>query len=199
MLLFVALLHAGIILVFAHSLVLAIARPILRPLLVSIVASPPKPAAPAPDLLAPKLKPMERIVAPIAPLVTLPSPEPPPPPVPTKQRPAAAVATGPVSMPGDGPPHRIGIPLDVDAYYPVAERLRQEEGTVLLQICIYSTGKIAEVHVAASSGDRGLDDAALQVAHASRWKPAVFGGKPVTRCIHWPINFTLTHQPLLAP
>ncbi len=81
---------------------------------------------------------------------------------------------------------------DVNDYYPDASRRNNEEGRALVNVCVDPRGRVATVKVASSSGHPMLDDAALKVAKAFRFKPATQGGKPVEDCVSLPVKFVLT-------
>jgi TonB family protein len=57
--------------------------------------------------------------------------------------------------------------------FPEIARQMDASGTVYLQIDLTSSGSIANVSVAKSSGNRYLDDAALRAARASTFSPEI--------------------------
>jgi periplasmic protein TonB len=142
---------------------------------------------------------------------------PPPPPVDLKERPPVQVIAPDIniSIPVEAPPpiqivttQKVepppapraivpGTPVrptyvpDVNSYYPDASRRAGEEGRVLVKVCVNATGKIDSTDVATSSGHPGLDEAALKVARAYRFKPATSDGRPVASCPSLPGKFEL--------
>jgi protein TonB len=62
--------------------------------------------------------------------------------------------------------------------YPEAAVEDGVEGTVKLKVLVTELGGAAEVKVAQSSGDRGLDTAAVEFVKGWRYQPAVQDGKP---------------------
>ena len=76
-------------------------------------------------------------------------------------------------------------------YYPEVSRRNNEEGRPVVKICVNAAGKIESVEIASPSGHPLLDEAALKVAKAFRFKPATSEGKPVTSCPTLPVKFVL--------
>ena len=66
--------------------------------------------------------------------------------------------------------------------YPEAARQEGVEGTVKLKVLVTETGKVGQVQVIQSSGDRRLDRAAAEWVKTWRYLPAVQNGQP--RKIH---------------
>jgi protein TonB len=141
---------------------------------------------------------------------------PPPPPVDLKERPPVQVVapdiniTVPVDLPpppitnvttqpAPPPPRAItpGTPVkptyipDVQDYYPESSRRNGEEGRAIVKICVSAAGKIDSAEIATTTGHPLLDEAALKVAHAFRFKPATSEGKPVASCPTLPVKFEL--------
>ncbi|HEX4051969.1 MAG TPA: energy transducer TonB [Steroidobacteraceae bacterium] len=197
MLLLATVLHALIILVFLHGLTLAGHASIELPLLVSVVTPPPRPVPPPPALHAPKL-PEAPIPVLIPPSVVLPHivtvPASAPAHTPRIAAPRLAAGSGNSSY---FPPQITYKPPDVDNYYPMSARRNSAQGRVWTRVCIYSTGQIASIAVLRSSGDYALDQAALKVAHLTRWKPAMSNGKPVARCLPFSVQFSMGERSLL--
>ncbi|HTT04920.1 MAG TPA: energy transducer TonB, partial [Steroidobacteraceae bacterium] len=81
---------------------------------------------------------------------------------------------------------------DVNDYYPDSSRRNNEEGRALVNVCVDTRGRVATVKVSSSTGHPMLDEAALKVAKAFRFKPATQGGKPVDDCVSLPVKFVLT-------
>ena len=143
---------------------------------------------------------------------------PPPPPVDLKERPPVQVIapdiniTVPVEAPPpiqtvttakvEGPPPApraivpgtsikpISIPNTED-YYPDSSKRAGEEGRVLVKICVNAASKLDSVDVQTTSGYPDLDQAAVKLAKAGRYKAATQEGKPITTCAPLPVKFTL--------
>jgi protein TonB len=143
---------------------------------------------------------------------------PPPPPVDLKERPPVQVIAPDIniSVPVDTPPPiqqvttqhveaappapRAIVPgtsikptnaVDVSQYYPESSRRAGEEGRTMVKVCVNASGKTDSVEVQTTSGFPNLDDAALKVAKAFRFKPATQEGKAITTCAPLPIKFNL--------
>lgn len=194
-LLIAGLLHLLIIAVFLRGLTTAGRALLESPMLVSIVAPPPSSAPLPPVLHAPKLPESPPIPPLIAPAVLIPNvisaPAAPPPAPPPKSRVQARTLLSTGGPVGDARPQYLSGPLDADDYYPMAARVTFAQGHVWTRVCVYSTGNIASVSLVQTSGDKALDDAALTLAHLTRWKPALVEGKPVARCSPFRVNFAM--------
>jgi protein TonB len=97
----------------------------------------------------------------------------------------------PVSRTPAGPGK--GFPATED-YYPQASRRLEEQGVVVVSVCVDPSGKLSgEPSVATSSGSPRLDEGALKLAKAGsgRYKPATEDGKPVAGCNKFGIRFQL--------
>lgn len=76
--------------------------------------------------------------------------------------------------------------------YPRSELQRGVEGTVVLRIEVDGEGRVMQVEIQHSSGNRRLDRAAQQqVARHWRFKPALRDGRPVAGWVRVPIEFSL--------
>jgi periplasmic protein TonB len=106
--------------------------------------------------------------------------KPPPPPAPVVVRP-----------PPPGTPVQVTFRPDISNYYPEAARREGQEGRAIIKICVNQLGKIDSADVATSSGFPELDEAAIKVAKAYRFKPATSEGKPVSSCPTLPVKFEL--------
>lgn len=62
--------------------------------------------------------------------------------------------------------------------YPEAAVADGVEGTCLLKVLVGEKGEVIEAEVTRSSGDRRLDQAALDFVRRWRYRPAVQDGKP---------------------
>jgi protein TonB len=110
--------------------------------------------------------------------ITVAKPPPPPPPV-------------VVRPPPPGTPVQVTFRPDISNYYPEAARREGQEGRAIIKICVNQLGKIDNAEVATSSGFPELDEAAIKVAKAYRFKPATSEGKPVSSCPTLPVKFEL--------
>jgi protein TonB len=142
---------------------------------------------------------------------------PPPPPVDLKERPPVqvvvpdinisvpvetpppitTVTTQPVAAPRPPPAPVVDTKFsvtykpDVNEFYPDVSRRNGEEGRALVKVCVEASGKIANADLGTSSGFPRLDEAAVRVVKAMRFKPPTQGGKPVDACTSVPIRFEL--------
>ena len=66
--------------------------------------------------------------------------------------------------------------------YPENERMRGQEGWVVLSYVVNPDGSVADPIVENSSGQAGFERAALKAAAATRYSPATVDGKPVEQC-----------------
>jgi len=102
---------------------------------------------------------------------------PPPPPAPRAVAPGTPIK--PISMP------------DVHDYYPEQARRDGQEGRAQVKVCVGANGKIVSAETATTSGFPALDEAAIKVAKAARFKPATTEGKAVDSCATLPVKFEL--------
>jgi protein TonB len=186
-------------------------KPLAKPMLVSLVASP----APEPEVVPllptpPKPEPVIKKQKP-KPIVKQ-TPEPQPvvaeQPVVTEQAPAAitpetpaVVAKAPeVAVPKEVPviepkvePPRFGAAyLENPApAYPSQSRRIGEEGRVLLRVLVSEKGDAANVEVDSGSGSERLDQAALNAVKKWRFIPAKRNNQPISAYVIVPIKFSL--------
>jgi protein TonB len=186
----IVIFHVIIIYAFATGLATSGARIINTILQTNIIETqkvqelPPPP--PHVDLKAP---PPIQVVAPEV-TITLPVTPPPitrppvvkaaPPVIHTPPAPTIAPSTRGISEP------------DTNDYYPEASRRNNEEGRGLVHICVDVRGRVTEAQVSSSTGHPLLDEAAVKLAKAYRFRPATQAGKPVPQCTALPVRFTLT-------
>lgn len=113
--------------------------------------------------------------------------EPPAPP------PAAATQAGPgepLHEAGPGGPASTPVAVHSPApRYPGRALRRGESGEVVLRVAIDASGRPARIDVAASSGSRDLDRAALTAVRRWRFRPAMQGDRPVEAVVDVPISF----------
>lgn len=77
--------------------------------------------------------------------------------------------------------------------YPPAEVRKNAQGISSLSVCLDSSGRVNSATLAASSGHKGLDDAALKWVRNLRFTPATLDGAPQPVCGHsvvyeWKLN-----------
>jgi TonB family protein len=77
--------------------------------------------------------------------------------------------------------------------YPIGERQSRAEGWVTVNFMIDQQGKPYEVSVADSTGNRVLENAALETVAKWRFEPATLNGKPVDAGDHVKMEFVLTN------
>lgn len=127
------------------------------------------------------------------------NPRPAPPPV-AAPSPADAPTRGPVA---DGSPQNVppasglapgSVPVAISRpapRYPSDALRNGESGTVLVRIEVDADGEPTSVSVAARSGSRSLDRAAVQAAKRWRFRPAQQNGRAVAGAVEVPIAFAL--------
>jgi protein TonB len=81
----------------------------------------------------------------------------------------------------------------VEDYYSIEARSKHMQGLAMVTMCISDTGTIDSVKIEKSSGYDLLDQDALNVARAYKFKPPTQAGKPVPVCTHLPVRFGLPH------
>jgi protein TonB len=142
---------------------------------------------------------------------------PPPPPVDLKERPPVQVIAPDIniSIPVEAPPPiqavttqkveappppraivpgtnmKLSYQPDISDYYPESSRRAGEEGRAMVKVCVSAAGKIDSAELQTTSGFPALDQAAVKLAKASKFKPATQEGKPVSTCAPLPVKFTL--------
>ena len=95
-------------------------------------------------------------------------------------------AAGAVSPPG---------PLDgvrnPEPEYPLINRERGDQGTVVVRLQVSETGQVTEVEIVRTSGHPGLDEAARKAARRWRYRPALRDGVPIPGNIRTAVHFNL--------
>jgi protein TonB len=148
----------------------------------------PKDLPPPPPPVDLKEKPPVQVIAPDI-NITVPVETPPPiVNVTTKAAPPAPPAPRAI-VPGT-PIKPISMP-DVHDYYPEQARRDGQEGRAQVKVCVGANGKVQTAETAATSGFPALDEAAIKVAKAAKFKPATSEGKPVDSCATLPVKFEL--------
>jgi periplasmic protein TonB len=141
---------------------------------------------------------------------------PPPPPKPTLDRPPPVSVPPPlinITIPIEAPPIQITreapqpprpvsiVPqtpvtfvrqLNVDDYYPEQSKRLDEHGSVTVRACVLPTGKLdGPPQVLSTSNFARLDEAAIRMASDTRYKAAVFEGKPIRACKDFRVVFRI--------
>lgn len=205
--------HAALLLIWLHS---PPARRSLADLMPAVMVSlvpdtVVRPREPEPPLPAPRSEPLPR--APKLPFPDLPPPEvvtraeaPPAPPPPVARpitqpavepAPAAPVVVVPAATaaPPEPPPtvsiHQVSYLTPPVLDYPLASRRQGEEGAVQLRVLIGTDGAPRQVDLLRSSGHRRLDDAAMNAARATRFRPFTENGQPRAVWVVMPLVFEL--------
>lgn len=75
--------------------------------------------------------------------------------------------------------------------YPARARRQGVQGTVLLRLLITSSGRVDRIEVVSSSGQRELDDAAIDAVGLWRFRPALEGGVATDQWVDVPVVFRL--------
>jgi protein TonB len=146
--------------------------------------------------------------------------EPPPPPPPEMERPPVEVPPPEVSIdlpmetnttaiqdvtdkappPAPPPPPRVaGSPakmksaVDPDQYYPPGAKRREEQGSPVVQACVGPNGRLVrEPVITETSGFPELDGAAVKVAKANRYSPAMEAGTALPEsCVKFKVKFVI--------
>jgi protein TonB len=146
--------------------------------------------------------------------------EPPPPPPPEMERPPVEVPPPEVSIdlpmettttaiqdvtdkpppPAPPPPPRVaGSPakmksaVDPDQFYPPGAKRREEQGSPVVQACVGPNGRLVrEPVITETSGFPELDGAAVKVAKANRYTPAMEGGSALPEsCVKFKVKFVI--------
>lgn len=189
------------------------------PTVFKVVFEEPPPPAPAPQSVAPEAPPEPALAepepAPAPPLAVaepappaLPKPPPakpapppahaaPPPrsaapaPIPPAEQQVAAM-TPPLAAASVVPPQPIpGLASNRKPDYPLAARMRGQQGRVVLRVEVSAAGAPLSVKILSTSGHVILDKAALAAVEEWRFQPATKGGSPVVGAYDVPINFRL--------
>ena len=82
--------------------------------------------------------------------------------------------------------------LRFNTRYPKQAYRKGIEGRVVCQFVVKKNGKVSNVKVVRSSGDKSLDREAVRVIRSMpKWKPAKYQGKPVSTKYSCPVTFKL--------
>jgi protein TonB len=179
--------HVIIIYAFASGLARELVQYIAPPLDTTLVEEkkveeePPPP--PPPELERPPVQ----IVAPEI-NISL-TPDTPPPPI-QQVTTQAVITPAPRPVVASTSLGRVSGPSTED-YYPSSAKSAEQEGRPVIKVCVAVNGKLESADVQTTSGFPLLDEAAVRLAKASRWKAATQEGKPVATCGNLPIRFEL--------
>lgn len=66
--------------------------------------------------------------------------------------------------------------------YPAESVAKREEGDVLVELCVASTGRVETAKLVKSSGHDRLDEATMQGLQLAQFQPATLNGEPVRVC-----------------
>jgi len=184
----IVVLHVIIIYAFASGLAKSGQRYLQTILQTNIIQTEkPKDLPPPPPPVDLKEKPPVQIIAPDI-NITVPIDIPPP----------IAIAKPAVSAPAPAPrppppPTKLEVisKPDVRDFYPDQARREGTEGRAQVKICINTSGKVESAEIATTSGSPLLDEAAIKVGKAFRFKPPTQEGKPVATCPTLPVKFEL--------
>lgn len=84
---------------------------------------------------------------------------------------------------------------DIKPSYPELARRANIEGTVWVKVLIDKNGKVRDVIILKDSGaNAGFEEAAIDAAKKTVWKPAISNGQPVAVWIGYKIDFRLKEQ-----
>jgi protein TonB len=186
----IIVLHIIIIYAFATGLAKSGQRYLQTILQTNIIQQEkPKDLPPPPPPVDLKEKPPVQVIAPDI-NITVPVEAPPPiTNVTTHAQPPAPPAPPRPPTPGT-PLSRTSAP-DVADYYPEQARREGQEGRPQIKVCVGANGKLTSAEVANSSGFPLLDEAAIKVAKATRYKAASSEGRPIDSCATLPVKFEL--------
>jgi periplasmic protein TonB len=172
---------------FAVKLIEKITQPIQAEIINEVKEEPPPPPPPEVQMELPPVQ-----VPPILVDIALPPPPPtaiqapitteavPPPPPPQVTRAPTVVKAVPSYRP------------DPAEFYPPASISAEEQGRIRVRLCINNQGRVQTAEVAEGSGFKRLDDAAVRMAKAYRFKVGSTDGKPnETDCFALPVVFNL--------
>lgn len=96
-------------------------------------------------------------------------------------------------IPYDDPPVPIG---SINPEYPDFAKRAGVQGTVVLEVEVYSDGVVGDIRVRRSvqAGPGGLDEAAIAAVRRIRFQPGRSSGRPVDTLVIVPIEFTLARN-----
>jgi protein TonB len=132
-----------------------------------------------------------------------------PAPPPILDRPSASTATHAAHASHRGTPHAAGVGQGLaggggggsflppsylynpQPAYPREARLARREGVVLLNVVVSDEGRVTAVTISKSSGDSGLDSAAVAAVKAWRFHPAQMAGRAIAAPVQFPVRFRL--------
>ncbi len=109
------------------------------------------------------------------------APPPPPPP------PPAPVSTGPIRVGGNV--QRANLILQVTPKYPDLARRARVQGAVIMEATVDRDGNVADLRVI--SGNRLLDQAAIDAVKQWKYKPTILNGEPIEVITTITVIFTL--------
>jgi TonB family protein len=97
---------------------------------------------------------------------------------------------GPMRVPSDVIPPR--IIKRVEPRYPDLARKANIQGVVIIEVVISKTGKVRSARVLRSTGNSGLDEAAIEAVKQWEFTPSLLNGAPVEVFLTVTVSFRLT-------
>ncbi len=110
--------------------------------------------------------------------------------------PGVGGGSGVAARTGDGPGGPLALARPMGGYqtrpvYPESARRRGIGGVTLLQFEVTANGRVGEIRIAQSAGDRDLDQAAIEAVKKWRFEPARRGAQAVAVWVEVPVKFEL--------
>jgi TonB family protein len=92
-----------------------------------------------------------------------------------------------------GSPAKMRSAVDPDQFYPPGAKRREEQGSPVVQACVGPNGRLVrEPVITETSGFPELDGAAVKVAKANRYTPAMEGGTALPEsCVRFKVKFVI--------
>jgi len=114
-------------------------------------------------------------------------------PTPEPQRQSAASAVQKPSAPRSDPGSTTAASAtgEIAPTYPTLSRRRAEQGLVILDVEVLTSGRAGEIRILEHPGHRRLVDAAIDAVRAAAFTPAMRHGEPVTSWLETPVRFVL--------
>ncbi|RMH25275.1 MAG: energy transducer TonB, partial [Planctomycetota bacterium] len=116
---------------------------------------------------------------------------PPPPPPPDPRSDGANAARLPPRIDAPGAETRAKVAGVIKPRYPPLSRQRGEQGIVVLEVHVLTSGRAGEIRVRRDPGSRRLVAAAINAVRSARFEPAMRGGRPIESWLVVPIRFQI--------
>jgi len=190
--LLIVLLHVGLVLGLIKGFEISKFNHEPDALLVQLIQEPRRPDDPAPRPRPPSLEPVLAITVPV-PLINIRVPIESPVLVtttpPRTPEPASVPVVAPVGTRIN--PHFVHA-IDMSRYYPAASRRAEEQGVVVLHVCVKVNGRYeGRPTLVSSSGYPSLDEAGIAMVLDNSMTPALVQGAPAPACIDLAVEFAL--------